>query len=312
MNNQQESRLSMYIGFKEFQTPYSAITNLLPNYTTNSTVFTNTIPQIQAISEQQRIDKSGLTDNKNQLKEVLIVNVADYSRKLGVYAKFTNNMVLAKEIKFTEGKLRMSSDTAIRDIAQIVYNKAQAVLASLPSYGITAATQTTLINAIAAYNTSIGKPIAGRTERKQVTKQIANLFNTAETALANMDAAVEIIRLSQPAFYEGYKNARKVILTGSGSLTLKGLVVDAISGEPVKGATLSFLLEGNQSIARLANNAVETVIKKTALKGRFNIKSLASGIYKVTVKKVGYLDHEATVAVADGELTEVNIKLTKN
>ena len=312
MNNQQESRLSMYIGFKEFQTPYSAITNLLPNYTTNSTIFTNTIPQIQAISVQQRIDKSGLTDNKNQLKEVLIVNVADYSRKLGVYAKFTNNMVLAKEIKFTEGKLRMSSDTAIRDISQIVYNKAQAVLASLPSYGITAATQTTLTNAIAAYNTSIGKPIAGRTERKQVTKQIANLFNTAETALANMDAAVEIIRLSQPAFYEGYKNARKVILTGSGSLTLKGLVVDAISGEPVKGATLSFLLEGNQSIARLANNAVETVIKKTALKGRFNIKSLASGIYKVTVKKVGYLDHEATVAVADGELTEVNIKLTKN
>lgn len=312
MNNKQESRLSMYIGFKEFQGGYVTITNTLPNYATNSTIFLNTIPQIQAISEQQRIDKSGLTDNKNQLKEILIINVADYSRKLGVYAKFTNNSVLAKEIKFTEGKLRMSTDTAIRDIAQIVYNKAQPLIASLANYGITAATQTILANAITAYNTSIGKPIAGRTEHKLVTQQIAKLFDTAEAALANMDAAVEIVRLTQPAFYAGYKNARKVVQTGSGSLALKGLVIDAISGEPIKGATLSFALEGNQSFARSANNAVETVIKKTALKGGFNIKSLPAGIYKVMVKKVGYLDHEATVSVADGDLTEVNIKLSKN
>lgn len=312
MTNQQESRLSMYLGFKEYQMPYMAITNPLPNYATNSTVFLNTIPQIQAISEQQRIDKSGLTDSKNQLKDALITNVADYSRKLGAFAKFTNNSVLAKEIKFTEGKLRMSSDTAVRDIAQIVYNKAQALLASLASYGISAATQTSLSNAITAYNASIGKPIAGRTEHKLITKQLANLFNVAETALANMDAAVEIVRLTQPAFYAGYKNARKVVVTGSSSLALKGLVTDAISGEPIKGATLSFALEGNQSFARAANEAFETVIKKTALKGRFNIKSLVSGIYRVTVKKVGYSDHEATVAVADDELTEVNIKLNKN
>lgn len=73
MTNQQESRLSMYISLRDYQLPYTAITNLLPNYTANSTIFLNAIPQIQAISEQQKISKKGLTDSKNQLKDALIV-----------------------------------------------------------------------------------------------------------------------------------------------------------------------------------------------------------------------------------------------
>ena len=66
MTNEQESRLSMYFTFRDFQASYTAITNPLPNYTANSTTFTNTIPQIQGIAEQQKISKLGITDVKNQ------------------------------------------------------------------------------------------------------------------------------------------------------------------------------------------------------------------------------------------------------
>lgn len=58
------------------------------------------------------------------MKESLIVTTADYTRKLGVYAKFTNNATLAQEVKFTEGKLRQVADTAVKDYAQIVYDRA--------------------------------------------------------------------------------------------------------------------------------------------------------------------------------------------
>ena len=312
MTNQQESRLSMYLLFRDYQSAYTAITNPLPNYTTNSTTFVSTIAQIQAVAEQQKISKKGITDNKNKLKESLIVTTADYARKLGVYAKFSNNATLAQEVKFTESKLRQVADTAVKDYAQIVYDRAQANVAALATYGITAATQTALLAAITAYNASIGKPGVSRTESSQTTKQLETLFKTAETALANMDAAVEIVRISQPAFYKGYKNARKIVETGIGSLAVKGLVTDAMTGEPIKNATLSFSLEGNQGLGKAAKIAAESVVKKTAEKGGFNIKSLPSGMYTVTIKKVGYADQVATVAVADGELTDLNIQLSKN
>lgn len=311
MTNQQESRLSMYLTFRDFQASYTAITNPLPNYTTNSTTFVNTIPQIQAIAEQQKISKKGITDIKNNLKETLIVMTADYARKLGVYAKFTNNATLAQEVKFSESKLRQIADTAVKDYAQIVYDRAQTNVAALATYGITAATQTTLLNAINAYNASIGKPGVSRNESGQNTKQLEALFKTADAALANMDAAVEIVRLTQVA-YNSYKNARKVIETGIGSLAVKGLVTDAVSGEPLKGVTLSFSLEGNNGLAKAAKAATESVVKKTAEKGGFNIKTLPSGMYSVTIKKVGYVDQVVTVAVADGDLTELNVQLSKN
>ncbi len=308
MNKQQESRLSMYLSFRDYQSAYKATTDPLPNYTDNSTTFENTIVQLQDVAEEQKISKKGVTDLKNNLKESLIVPSADYARKLGVFAKFTNNPTLAQEVKFSESKIRQAADTAVRDYAQIVYDRAQSNLAALATYGITAATQAALLAGITAYNDSIGKPGAGRTESTQTTKLLDKLFKTADTALENMDAAVEIIRVSQPAFYTGYKNARKIVETGTGSLAIKGKVTDARTGEPVKNATLTFTLESGSAMGK-GGKAGKSIVKKSAAKGGYNIKTAPSGMYVVTVTKVGYPDQEKRVAVVDGEMTDLNIEL---
>ena len=310
MTRSQESRLSMYLSFKEYQASYTAITNALPNYSANSTIFLNTIPQIQAVSVQQKMSKTGIADGKNTLKNNLIVTAADYSRKLGAYATFTNNATLAQEVKFSESKLRQSSDTAVKDYAQIVYDRAQPIVAALATYGITAATQTALASAIAAYNASIGKPGAGRSEGAQTTKQLAALFKTADAALANMDVAVEIVRLTQVNFYNGYKSARKVIGTGTSTLSVKGMVADAQTGAPVKGVTVTFALDGGMSRAKGAASTPD-VVKKSADKGGFNVKSLPAGTYLVSLKKAGYADLVTSVSVNDGEMSIVDAKLEK-
>lgn len=311
MTKLQENRLSMYLSFKDFQAAYTAITKALPNYSTNSTAFLNTIPAIQLIAEQQKTSKKGFTDLKNTYKETLITTAADYARKLGVYAKFTNNAILVQEIKFSQSKISKATDTAIRDYAQIVYDRAQANLTALEDYGISEATQTILSGVISDYNESIGKPRANRTEISKTTRELENLFKTADTALANMDAAVEIVRLTQAEFYISYKNARKIIGTG-GALAIKGSVIDASNNKPIKGVSLSFFPENNNGLAKATGTTTESVVKKTAEKGGFNIKSLPSGMYTVAVKKTGYADQVATVAIADGELTELNIQLSKN
>jgi hypothetical protein len=63
----------------------------------------------------------------------------------------------------------------------------------------------------------------------------------------------------------------KVIETGNGTLTVKGFITDAKTGTPIKGASLSFALDGNGTKVKAAK-ANELLVKKTAEKGGFIIK----------------------------------------
>ena len=311
MNNYQESKLSMYLAARDYMGASTAILNPLPNFQANYTVLQNTILQIQYGGEQQNFDKKGIAISKNQLKQNLVTLAADSARKLTAYAKFNNNQTLMAEVDYSESDLKRRADTNLRDAAQGIYDRAQPIVASLSTYGITGATQTALLNAINAFNAAIPKPRLGISEKKQSTAQLAALFKTADTALDNIDTAVEIVRLSQVNFYNGYKAVRKLVLTGGGSVSVKGTVIDATTGDPLKSATLKFITNGNEAKLK-AQNGNSELIKKTAAKGGFMIKSLAEGVYQVIISKPGYKEQIATVNVSDGELSLLDIKLEKN
>ena len=314
MTNEQESRFSMYLATTGFCDANATITANLPNFAANLTSVKTTCIQIQAISEQQRFDKTGITENKNQLKTNLITMASDNARKLMAYAKFTNNQTLLAEINITESDFKRAADTAVKDYAQIIYDRAQPIVATLSIYGITTASQTALLNAITNYNAILGAPRIGITVKSQATKQLVALLKLVDTALLNMDAAVEIIRLSQVNYYNGYKTARKIVSTGIGTLAVKGLVTDAESGEPVKGVTVSFVQENEMMLSKSATmgKIKPVVTKKTADKGGFNVKSMPAGTYQVKIKKEGYQEQLATVYVNDGELSELKLEISKN
>jgi len=311
----QKSKLNMGMATRDYLLPNTTITTTLPNFTANYTSFTNTITQIQAIAELQDFEKTGISDSKGQQKATLCSLSADYSRKLVAFATFTNNPVLLKEIKISESELKRLADTDLKTKAQELYDRAQTNVSALSTYGITAATQTTLQTAITAFNASIPKPRLGIDEKKQATQQLTVLFKTFDTVLTNIDLAIDIVKLTQVNFYNGYKTARKIIVTGSSSLSVKGLVTDAETGEPVKGVTVSFALDdGTQMMAKAGKASSPTTVltKKTAEKGGLQVKSLPSGTYIVTIKKVGFADQVVTISVNDGEMTVLNVSISKS
>jgi hypothetical protein len=130
--------------------------------------------------------------------------------------------------------------------------------------------------------------------------------------LDKIDALVEIVRISQPDFYSGYKSARRIIETGAGSFQVKGIVTDAGTGEGLKGATLSFAQNSSNGLMKAASSSAEAMKKKTAIKGGSNIKSLPEGTCTVTVRKNGYADMTTSIAVTSGELVKLNVELVKN
>jgi hypothetical protein len=308
MTTIQETKLNMYLAVRDFLIPNESITKDLPNFGANYAVLKETILNIQAISEKQKSDKKGLAKLKNELRDKLIALVVDNSRKITAFAKFSNNTILQNEVKFTQSGFSKMTDTGLKDYAQIVYDKGQANLDALPSYGITAETQKSLIETITAYNESISKPRVGLAERSQATKELITLFDTVDTILGNMDLAVEIIRLPQKNFYDGYKTARKIVETSAGKLTLKAQATEKKTGLPVKGALFIFKALSQMFGATSGNGEI---VKKTEEKGRFHVKNMPAGTYQVTVSKPGYQDKTETVIVADGEMTDLRVELEK-
>ncbi|MBW8334376.1 MAG: carboxypeptidase-like regulatory domain-containing protein [Prolixibacteraceae bacterium] len=309
MNKKQENRFSMYIATADFCEKNTDFTAPLPNFSANLANLKTTSDQIHLIAETQATDTSGTTAEKNDDNENMVVLTADTSRKLTAFAKLNKNQKLAKEISFTETDLRRLPDTILPDTAQLIYNRAQEYLPSLADYMVTEETQATLLQAITDSKQTQSSPRVAKVGQVQATKQLAELFVAGDEALANMDAVVEIVRLTQANFYAGYKSVRKIIETGNRKMSVKGLVTDGQTGEPIKGVAISFWPDGDATKTYAASEA--SLVKKTANKGGFYVNSMPAGTYRITLQKAGYAEQTLMVYVNNGELTTVDVKLAK-
>jgi len=134
------------------------------------------------------------------------------------------------------------------------------------------------------------------------------LFKDNVAILEKIDLLIEIVRLSQPLFYSGYQDNRKIIHLGTGSLALIASATDAVTSETYKGVKFTFIYQnGNEAIVR----DVENLVKITSPKGRFNIKNMTEGAYTVIVEKPGLKSKELHIEKADGDMLKLDVKLEK-
>jgi hypothetical protein len=304
----QESKFNMYGVVDDYLTPNSELTKDLPEYPAIFGRFQIARNEIHRISELQNFDKTGFAKEKKQLRDVLYMLAYDNSQKLTAFANLSNNKVLHTEVRFTKSNLKEANETLLKDYAQMVYDRAQTNLGSLGAYGITQETQSVLLNAINAFNASVGKPRLGVTEKSDATKQLAGLFKECDMLLEKIDLVINILMLKEPNFYNRYKDVRKIIVTGTGSLALKATAVELHGGIPVRGAKFTFVPDGG---LMAGNGGNIEIVKKTAEKGNFYIKSMPEGIYKVRVTKTGYKEKEVTISVAPGELADLSVEMEK-
>ncbi|MGL4385565.1 MAG: carboxypeptidase-like regulatory domain-containing protein [Flavobacterium sp.] len=293
----------MYLNTNDYLITNNSILSGLPNYPTYFSSFTDCVSRIQKSSELQYTRRTGVALNKEKLKDNLISLTLDTSRKLTAYAKFSNNIVLNKEVTFTDSDLRRAADTILPEIARGLHNRAESNLTALTDYGVTAATQTALLTAITDYVSYIPKPRIAITEKKISTTELANLFKQADEILDNIDSLIDIISVTEPKFYDGYGSVRKVIDTGSSSLSVFGFVTDAATKLPIKDAIVRFSINNTES--------EEVIIKKTASKGGFRIKSMPNGVYSVKVSKDGYIDYDSKLSIIRGEHAMLMVELKK-
>jgi hypothetical protein len=311
MKKLHENKFAMEVALLDFLNQNTAITTSLPEFGSLFTTFSDNLDKIREIREQMAADKSGITENKVQLKMDLVAKALDISKKTRAYARMNNKTELLNEVYFPEWSLKVSSDHLLIDKALLIFDKSNENISALSAYGVTQEMLNEFKSAIDNYKVTIPKRRLGMTEKIQVREQLEHLFSVNNDLLEKLDLLVDVVRLNQPKFYSSYRHNRKIVDTRNGSIALKATIKDVVTKSGIKGVKVTFAPQNGQ-LKILANKADQILVKKTTKKGIFMVKSLTSGTYTATVEKAGFKEQELTVTVVDGERTNMIVELERN
>jgi len=306
MTTEQKITLDMGLTVRNCVILNDAVAKAIPRFMDQYGIMMSAFTEIQSISEKQGLNKTGVAVDKNKTKKRLIYLAAKYSRKIAALAKFINNDTLLREVKYTESQLERVAEVILIEKAQTIHTRVNANLEKLSDQGVTAETQKEFQDTIIALNNVLKTPRASVAERKKSTERLSVLFQNALNALELMDYAVEGAKDEQIDFYNAYKTARKLVDSNAGNVALKATATDIISQEPIKGVIFKLTHNGMNG-----TNSNGAIVKKTAAKGSFHIRNLATGGYKVVIRKAGYKDKEVNLTIEDGIRNELKVELEK-
>jgi len=303
MEKREENKLKMLLATRIFLLSNPGILAKIPNSTKFMADLDAAIKQItENENELEVISNNGNTTNKDNLRETLVNNISEVAGKIQAFALFTENTVLLAETKITKKMITNVSEIKIINTANGLYGRVADHLPELKDYDLNAETQTTFRTNIDNFANSIDTQSQSGTNRSELKRLVKEGFDKSDAVLVKLDAGVEIVHNSEPAFYAGYKKVRKIPELGNGSLQVQGTLADAATNKPIPGATISFYAHG-QTTAILT--------KKTAAAGGFNVKSLPEGIYDISAEKTGYKTYTGTFTVVFEDLCRMDITLEK-
>jgi hypothetical protein len=301
MTTLQVLKLRMYIALRILLRANPAILAKLPNADELLIALDNAIADIQANDLLKKKTANEIREIINALRTNLTRDILSTSRKIQAYADYKKDKALLKDTKYTDSSLSGLSDVELVQVAKSLHATVNLYLTELQPYELNAETQKTLLDDATLYETSSPQLDAKNREQTNLTALIAENYKTADGIVASLDKLVEIVRDTEPAFYKEYKKTRKVEVPKD-VVQLVAKILDAVTGAGIPNATVTF----TQTDA-----TADPIVKQTADKGGFQIKSLPNGIYSVTVVKLGYLTQTISIIVTGDEPYSLEVKMVK-
>jgi len=301
-----ENKYNMYLAVKEFFATWIAVLNLLPHFSEFHTAFLNDLQAIQNLSEHQLFDKkgNGLKKKRKELKLALITIAGQTADKLYAYALFIKDQILQNELHYSVSKLKLSSDSTVLKWSKGIYERSKLHFTDVTPYGINDATQLDFNKLITDFEKSMPTQRINITEKKLNTAKLANHIEKVDQSLVQIDALVKILTSTEPTLCITYDLTRKVLNYGIRTIAIRGLIIDAITKIGIKGVTITFVNTDGTAIQ-------PAIVRKSAIKGGFIVKSLAEGIYQIKLTKIGYQDLILTNTVVNGELCKIKAEMIK-
>lgn len=297
MKLREKAKLRKFLRLKDLFQLYHDILSKLPNYILYSKEFSTLLNSILDQISLQSLNKKGIVDAKKDIRKKLSILVEDTANRLNTYAMITNNVNLQSQTKITEGALRRMSEMKLYGVGRAIHEQGQANLSALSSYGVTAASLSSLDASIESFLSFIPKPEEGILDTKQNTRKIADLLKDEDACVKKIEILIRLIKYSYPEVYREFMDAKHEKIKGRQRLSAKIRAYDEISKLGIAFCVFRLtriLDEQNQPVGQQV-----PIIQKTYKQGGGYIKSLPRGTYKVEVCCTGY-ETQWVQAVIDG------------
>ena len=301
MTTLQVQKLRMYIALRILLRANPAIFVKLPNANELLTALDNVIAEIQANDLLKKKTANEIKEIINALRANLTRDILSTSRKIQAYADYKKDKALLKDTKYTDSSLLGLSDVELVQVAKSLCDIVNQYMNELQPYELNQQTQQTLMNDATQYETSSPQLDAKNREQTALTAKIAENYKTADGIVASLDKQVEIVRDTEPAFYKEYKTTRKVEVSKD-VVQLIAKILDTQTDAGIPNATVTF----TQTDA-----TADPIVKQSAEKGGFQIKTITPGIYTVAVVKLGYLTQTLSITLPGDEPYSLNVKMVK-
>ncbi len=259
-------------------TSNSSIIATVPAFQSAFASFQSTVSEIHSVVQLQVNVITGITADKAKMKDNLAGAAANLAATVFAYASNSGNNALKEQVNFPPSELKSLKDKMLVATSGNIRDAANANLAALNNYGITAESITGFQTIIDAYVAQMSSPRNAVSQRASHAKTLVNLFKQANDALkTQLDKIALQFKLSNADFYNTYKSNRIVIDPGTSTTQIIGTITNAANDQPVEGATV-----------QLVGSELSTV---TDEEGIYNLKPVGIGNQSIKITKTGFADN---------------------
>lgn len=301
MTSLQLKKLKMYMAIRVLLRANPDIMAKMPNAEEYLTALDVVILFIQNDNALREDGCEEIMNQREKLRTQLVSNLIEVGRQLQAYASYKKDVTLLNSIKLSKTYLNKLEDIDLVAYGKSIHKKGNENLTDLKPYGVTADTQVVLLGNITELDTLSAQIPNARQDLKSLTNTINNSYKKGDEILVGLDKQVELVHTTEPKFYADYKALRKIDIP-TGVMQLVARVTDAETGAGVPNATVTFTM---------LDSTTPPIVKATADKGRFQIKSIPNGIYTVTIVKLGYLTQTCSITLPGDEPYSLDVKLVK-
>ncbi len=241
----------------------------------------------------------GITEDKGELKEVLVDNALDVALKLKVFGRVTNLPQVSSEFDVSRSDLLKLRDTDLVTVSINIHDTGVANLTALGAYNVTALQLSELRLDIDRFEAAIPLPLLKVNEKTIAGEDLRGHFEHCSEVLELMDGLMIHYKRLQSQFYHEYFSARRIVALGHRNTKL-GLFVELEDGVDAVGTPVVI----EKGAVRYSE--VVQLFSSQAL-----FESVLSGLYTVRIEKAGYRSFLGQIRVKSGRLNTENVVLLK-
>lgn len=211
MNDTQENKLSMYNKVGSFLDDHVAQLATIPAIATVELLFDQTRLDIVDSEEEASEDTTGYALDKAQKQETLIAAILRAASAVESHATITGDYPLAKRINFTRSELGAMRDMYLLAPADLTYETALPLMASLAAYGYNAVDLANFDTARNAYRAVVTKPKEKIEDKMVAGRAVDLLFEKGDRELSTLDVLMKNFNTGTTVLlYFEYQLARKI------------------------------------------------------------------------------------------------------